>query len=242
MSERTCGETPYALETNGVRKTFRMGEVDVPVLRGVDMKVHKGELTVILGASGSGKSTLLNIIGGIDRPSEGSVLFQGEDLSKLDDAGLTEYRRRHIGFVFQFYNLVPTLTALENVEVSTEVAETPMSSKEALKLVGLEDRMEHFPSQLSGGQQQRVAIARAIAKNPSLMLCDEPTGALDAQTGQLVLRTLMDVNARLGATIVIITHAAPMTGLAHRVVKIANGIAAETTVNEKRIAPEDIVW
>lgn len=235
-------ETAAVIEAAGVKKTFRMGEVDVPVLRGVDMRIHAGELTVILGASGSGKSTLLNIIGGIDRPSEGSILFHGSDLSGMDDSELTEYRRRSIGFVFQFYNLVPTLTARENVAVSTEIADNPMDPLEALKLVGLDDHVDHFPSQLSGGQQQRVAIARAIAKNPALMLCDEPTGALDAQTGQLVLKTLSEMNKRLGATIVIITHASPIASMARRVIKIANGVAAETIINEKPLNPDEIEW
>jgi putative ABC transport system ATP-binding protein len=219
-----------------------MGEVDVPVLCGIDLEIRKGELTVVCGASGSGKSTLLNMIGGIDRPTRGEIWFDDKDLAQLTDKALTEYRRKSVGFVFQFYNLVPTLTAKENVQVSTEIADDAMDPADALKLVDLEDRMDHFPAQLSGGQQQRVAIARALAKNPRLMLCDEPTGALDFKTGQLVLSTLTRLNDELGTTIVLITHAVPISQLAHRVVRLGSGEIVKLRVNEKRLKAEEIVW
>jgi putative ABC transport system ATP-binding protein len=231
-----------AIRLEDIRKTYRMGEVDVPVLRGIDLEIYQGELTVILGASGSGKSTLLNMIGGIDRPSAGKVWFDNADLAACTDRELTEYRRRHVGFVFQFYNLVPTLTARENVQVSTEIASDPMMPAEALELVGLAEHLDYFPAQLSGGQQQRVAIARALGKKPSLMLCDEPTGALDFKTGQLVLDTLVQLNKELGATIVIITHAAPIAGLAHRVVHLGSGCIDEVECNEKQLGVEEIAW
>jgi len=226
----------------GVHKIYRMGEVDVPVLCGIDLEIRKGELTVVCGASGSGKSTLLNMIGGIDRPTRGEIWFDDKDLAQLTDKALTEYRRKSVGFVFQFYNLVPTLTAKENVQVSTEIADDAMDPADALKLVDLEDRMDHFPAQLSGGQQQRVAIARALAKNPRLMLCDEPTGALDFKTGQLVLSTLTRLNDELGTTIVLITHAVPISQLAHRVVRLGSGEIVKLRVNEKRLKAEEIVW
>jgi len=230
------------IKLTGVKKTFIMGEVQVPVLHGVDLEIHQGELTVILGISGSGKSTLLNMIGGIDRPTAGEILFKNRDIARLNDRELTEYRRKHVGFIFQFYNLVPTLTAKENVEVSTEIAEHPMTPKQALELVDLSDRLEYFPAQLSGGQQQRVSIARALAKNPSLMLCDEPTGALDAETGQLVLKTLLDLNEKLGTTIIIITHASPISKLAHRIFHLRDGVIAKTEYNQQRLNVKDIVW
>jgi putative ABC transport system ATP-binding protein len=219
-----------------------MGEVKVPVLHGIDLDIYRGELTVVLGASGSGKSTLLNMVGGIDRPTEGTIMFGGSDIALMKDRALTEYRRKSVGFVFQFYNLVPTLTAEENVQVSTEVADSPMDPKEALKLVELDDRADHFPSQLSGGQQQRVAIARALAKNPSLMLCDEPTGALDFKTGQLVLKTLAALNEKLGTTIVIITHCAPIAQLAHRVIRLGSGVIQSADYNDDRKKVEEVVW
>lgn len=222
-------------------KTYTMGEVQVPVLRGIDVTVYAGELTVILGASGAGKTTLLNIIGGIDRPTSGEVLFSGRDIAKMNDKELTEHRRKNVGFVFQFYNLVPSLTALENVLVSTEVADNPMEPEKALELVGLGDRMDHFPAQMSGGQQQRVSIARALAKNPGVMFCDEPTGALDAKTGRMVLQLLTDLNERLGTTIVIITHAAPIASLARRVINLTmEGVTSQ--LNENRARAEDISW
>lgn len=225
-----------------VKKTYIMGEVKVPVLHGIELDIYRGELTVVLGASGSGKSTLLNMIGGIDRPTDGQILFDSKDIAEFSDSELTEYRRNNVGFVFQFYNLVPTLTSKENVEVSTEVANDPMEPEKALELVGLGDKIDHFPAQLSGGQQQRVSIARALAKNPKLMLCDEPTGALDSETGQMVLETLIDLNEKLGTTIVIITHATPIASLAHRLVNLGNGLIQKTEYNEKRLKVKDISW
>ena len=207
----------------------------------LDLEILRGQLTVIVGASGAGKSTLLNIIGGIDRPTSGKVWVDGENLAAMNDRQLTEYRRRKIGFVFQFYNLVPTLTAVENVQVSTQIASHPMDPAEALKLVDLSEQMHHFPAQMSGGQQQRVSIARALAKQPAIMLCDEPTGALDAHTGQRVLGLLSQLNEEVGATIVIITHAAPMADMAHRVLHLTmEGITFRE--NKVRKRPEEITW
>ena len=224
-----------------LHKTYHMGEVDVKVLRGIDLEILRGQLTVIVGASGAGKSTLLNIIGGIDQPTSGEVWVDGDNLAAMTDRQLTEYRRRKIGFVFQFYNLVPTLTAVENVQVSTQIAANPMDPAEALKLVDLSEQMHHFPAQMSGGQQQRVSIARALAKRPAIMLCDEPTGALDAHTGQRVLGILNRLNQEVGATIVIITHAAPMADMAHRVLNLTmEGITSRDNVTRKR--PEEITW
>lgn len=236
-NDNTC-----EIKLEDVRKTYVMGEVEVPVLRGIDLEIRRGELTVVLGASGSGKSTLLNMIGGVDRPSSGRVLFDGDDVATYNDAKLTEYRRRNVGFVFQFYNLVPTLTARENVEVSTEIAADPMDPAKALELVDLGDRVDYFPAQMSGGQQQRVSIARALSKKPRLMLCDEPTGALDAKTGQFVLDTLIKLNDKLGTTIVIITHAQPIAKLAHRVIHLGSGVVDKTERNEKRLGVEEISW
>lgn len=237
-----AGDATDRIRIVDVHKTYQMGEVQVPVLRGVNLEIEPGKLTVILGASGSGKTTLLNMIGGIDQPTSGNIFFQGRDLAKCNDRQLTAYRRKEVGFVFQFYNLVPALTSLENVMVSTEVVNDPMDPLEALKLVGLEDRRDHFPSQMSGGQQQRVSIARAVAKRPSLMLCDEPTGALDFKTGQLVLKTLTDLNDRLGTTIVVITHAKPMAQLAHNVVHLGQGVVDSVEHNTTRAQAEDIRW
>jgi len=224
-----------------IYKTYQMGEVEVKVLRGLDLEIIRGQLTVIVGASGAGKSTLLNIIGGIDRPTSGEVWVDGENLAAMTDRQLTEYRRRKIGFVFQFYNLVPTLTSLENVEVSTQIAANPTNPAEALKLVDLSEQINHFPAQMSGGQQQRVSIARALAKQPAIMLCDEPTGALDAHTGQRVLGLLNRLNEEVGATIVIITHAAPMADMAHRVLHLTmDGITSRE--NKVRKKAEEITW
>lgn len=230
------------LEARQVSKVYEMGEVEVHALRRVDFELRPGELVVLLGASGSGKSTLLNILGGLDVPTSGSVLYEGSDLGGLDDAERTEYRRRHVGFVFQFYNLMPSLTARENVALVTEIASDPMTPEAALDLVGLDHRLDHFPAQLSGGEQQRVAIARAVAKQPRVLLCDEPTGALDAETGQLVLEVLDRVNRDTSTTTAVITHNAAIGAMADRVVRMSSGEIVERIVNEVRVAPKEIAW
>ena len=211
------------MELKEVYKTYLMGEVEVPVLRGVSMEILRGELLTVLGESGSGKSTLMNLVGGIDRADSGEILFEGEDIVAYSEMELTRYRRRDVGFVFQFYNLVPSLTALENVWAAAEIADDPMDPAEALNLVGLAERREHFPSQLSGGQQQRVAIARALVKRPSLMLCDEPTGALDHETSQVVLDLLQKLNRETETTLVVITHNPQIAPMADRTVSIVDG-------------------
>jgi putative ABC transport system ATP-binding protein len=219
-----------------------MGEVEVVALRGVDIELRSGELLVLLGASGSGKSTLLNLLGGLDVPTSGELFYGDHVLSGASDQELTQYRREHVGFVFQFYNLIPSLTARENVELVTDIAEDPLSAEEALDLVGLAARLDHFPSELSGGEQQRVAIARAIAKRPDLLFCDEPTGALDCQTGQVVLDVLDRVNRELGATTALITHNAPIAGMADRVVRLSDGRIAEVRANTEKTPPSEIRW
>jgi len=219
-----------------------MGDVEVHALRGVDLELAAGEFVVLLGPSGSGKSTLLNILGGLDAPSSGHVWYQGEDLIGADERKLTAFRREHVGFVFQFYNLIPSLTARENVAIVTEIASAPMAPDEALIRVGLGDRLDHFPSQLSGGQQQRVAIARAIAKRPSVLLCDEPTGALDSATGVLVLEALERINAELATTTVVITHNADIARMAHRVLYLADGRIVREQVNTERTPARDLRW
>jgi putative ABC transport system ATP-binding protein len=226
----------------GLTKTYHMGEVDVHALQGVDLDLYGGEFVVILGPSGSGKSTLLNILGGLDAPTSGTVEFRDHDLVQASERELTRYRREHVGFVFQFYNLIPSLTALENVALVTDIAERPMPAAEALELVGLSDRANHFPSQMSGGEQQRVAIARAIAKRPDVLLCDEPTGALDAETGKVVLEALMTVNTELGTTTAVITHNAPIARLAHRVLRMRSGRIVETVTNTDRARASDLEW
>jgi len=226
----------------GLSKVYQMGDVAVYALRSVDLDLFRGELVVLLGPSGSGKSTLLNILGGLDVPTSGSVRFLDHDLTVDDDQALTRFRREHVGFVFQFYNLIPSLTARENVALVTEIAESPMDPAEALRLVGLGDRLEHFPAQLSGGEQQRVAIARAIAKRPEVLLCDEPTGALDFETGRLVLEVLDQVNRELGTTTAIITHNAAIAGMADRVVRLRSGAIVEITRNPTRAAPATLQW
>ena len=228
--------------TEGVTKVYQTGDVKVYALAGVDLELYTGELTVLLGPSGSGKSTLLNILGGLDHPTEGRVWFRETELTHMRDRGLTMYRRDHVGFVFQFYNLVPSLTARENVQLVTDVSVDPMPAEEALTLVGLGKRMDHFPSEMSGGEQQRVAIARAIAKRPEILLCDEPTGALDSTTGVQVLEVLQDINARFGTTTVIITHNADIQKMAHRVIQFQDGRISAVKINEHRIAPSEIVW
>lgn len=233
---RTC------FDVHGLRRVYGSGPAAVEALRGVDLEIPERELVVILGASGSGKSTFLNIVGGLDQATDGQVLFRGTDLTTASAAELTLYRRRHVGFVFQFYNLMPSLTAWENVALITEIAESPMAPADALSLVGLSARMNHFPAQLSGGEQQRVAIARAVAKQPSVMLCDEPTGALDSATGIQVLEALVEVNRSIGATTLIITHNAGVAAIADRVVVFADGRVREMQVNTAPKLPRDVTW
>ncbi|MBW2523832.1 MAG: ABC transporter ATP-binding protein [Deltaproteobacteria bacterium] len=230
------------LQARGVTKTYRMGEVDVHALRGVDAELLPGELICLLGASGSGKSTLLNILGGLDTPSGGRVLYHEHDLTLADAPELTQYRREHVGFVFQFYNLIPSLTARENVALVTEIAANPMAPERALELVGLGDRLDHFPAQMSGGEQQRVAIARAVAKQPDVLLCDEPTGALDYRTGVRVLEIIEQVNQRLGTTTAVITHNAPIASMADRVITLADGRVVSVDQNEQRVAAKELRW
>jgi putative ABC transport system ATP-binding protein len=229
-------------EARGLTKVYCMGEVEVHALRGVDLDLFAGEFVVLLGPSGSGKSTLLNILGGLDVPTSGTVHYRDHDLTADDDAALTYYRREHVGFVFQFYNLIPSLTAWENVALVTEIARNPMAPEEALKLVGLADRIDHFPSQLSGGEQQRIAIARAIAKRPEVLLCDEPTGALDVKTGAVVLEVIERVNRELGTTTAVITHNAVIADMADRVVSLSDGKVASVRGNAKKASAKDLVW
>ncbi|MCG5510301.1 ABC transporter ATP-binding protein [Ectothiorhodospira lacustris] len=229
-------------QARGVTKTYLMGEVRIHALRGVDLELHAGELVVMLGASGSGKSTLLNILGGLDHADGGEVRYRDQDLVHAGDRALTAYRRHHVGFVFQFYNLISSLTARENVAIVTEIARDPMSPEEALALVGLEDRMDHFPAQLSGGEQQRVAIARAVAKRPDVLLCDEPTGALDSRTGTRVLQVIQDINQELGTTTAVITHNAVIGEMADRVVRLADGRVQSVEENASRKSPDQLVW
>jgi putative ABC transport system ATP-binding protein len=232
--------TVFALE--GLSKTYVMGEVRVPALRDVNLTLAEGHFVVLLGPSGSGKSTLLNILGGLDVPTTGHVLYRGRNLTASDEASLTSYRRQHVGFVFQFYNLIPSLTARENVALVTEIVEQPMVPAEALGLVGLTNRLDHFPSQLSGGEQQRVAIARAIAKRPSVLLCDEPTGALDISTGITVLEALKRANVDLGTTTVVITHNSAIAGMADRVIHLADGRIAGVETNAEKRDPRELSW
>lgn len=228
--------------TKGLTKVYGEGHSAVHALRGVDLDIPEGEIVVLLGPSGSGKSTLLNIIGGLDRATAGDAFFHDQNLSEMSDKQLTRYRRDHVGFVFQFYNLMPSLTARENVELVTEIARNPMDPDEALAMVGLRERVDHFPAQLSGGEQQRVAIARAVAKNPTVLFCDEPTGALDSKTGRSVLNVLKDVNEKLGATVMIVTHAASQAGMADRVIHFADGGIREVVLNKNKLTPEEIEW
>lgn len=231
-----------AFSASGLCKVYRTGETEVHALRGVDLDIAAGEILVLLGPSGSGKSTLLNIIGGLDRPTSGDLHYGDMLLSEMDDADLTRFRRQHIGFIFQFYNLIPSLTAEENVRLVTDIAENPMDPDEALARVGLEARRDHYPAQLSGGEQQRVAVARAIAKQPSVLLCDEPTGALDSATGIHVLETLEQANRELGTTVVIITHNAGIAAMAHRVLHFRDGQIASIEANPAPISPSRISW
>lgn len=234
--------SPVLMKLENVHRTFQVGEIAVHVLRGVDLDIYAGELLIIQGESGSGKSTLMNMIGGIDQPSQGTISFEGQDISKLGDSRLTIFRREQVGFVFQFYNLVPTLSALENVATATEIAENPMDPAEALDLVGLSDRINHFPAQLSGGEQQRVAMARAIAKHPKLMLCDEPTGALDHENTIMILELLQKINRETGTTMVMITHAQAMTRMANRIAVIADGVIAKVSINSAPVLAKELIW
>jgi putative ABC transport system ATP-binding protein len=230
------------LEARGISKVYRMGEVDVHALRGVDAKLYESEFMVLLGPSGSGKSTLLNILGALDVPSAGRVFHGDSELTDADEDELTRFRRDHVGFVFQFYNLIPSLTARENVALVTDIARDPMEPEEALALVGLGERIDHFPSQLSGGEQQRVSIARAVAKRPTLLLCDEPTGALDFRTGIRVLEVIERINRELGTTTAIITHNAPIAAIADRVVTLSDGRVISEERNASKQRPEDLRW
>ncbi len=235
-------DTGVLLSARGLTKVYDTGEVKVQALRGVDLDVHRGELLVMLGASGSGKSTLLNILGGLDRPTEGDVQFEGKSLTRRSDAGLTRYRRNHVGFIFQFYNLVPSLTARENVALVTEIARDPIPPEEALDMVGLAARLDHFPAELSGGEQQRVAVARAIAKRPALLFCDEPTGALDSKTGIQVLEALDHVNRELGATTVVITHNVGIAEMSDRIIRLSDGLIVDIDEVGRAKKPSELSW
>ncbi|RCS52662.1 ABC transporter ATP-binding protein [Bremerella cremea] len=230
------------LKVRDVNRTFTMGEVEVEVLRDLSFDIYDGEVLAMVGPSGSGKSTILNLIGGLDQPTAGQILFEGTDLAKVSASQLTRYRRQHVGFVFQFYNLVPNLTALENVLAAAQLASKPLDAEEMLAKVGLAERMHHFPAQLSGGEQQRVAIARAVVKNPKLLLCDEPTGALDFTTGISALELLLQFNRDLGTTILIITHNTALADVAHRVIHLRSGEIVNVQVNAQPKPPAEIVW
>lgn len=239
-------DVPTAVESvfsaREITKVYHMGEVDVHALRGVDLDLYPGEFVVLLGPSGSGKSTLLNILGGLDAPSSGTVYYRDRQLTNFDDAGLTRYRRNHVGFVFQFYNLIPSLTARENVGLITEIASNPMEPVDALALVDLADRVDHFPAQMSGGEQQRVAIARAVAKRPDVLLCDEPTGALDVQTGVLVLEVIQKINRELGTTTAVITHNAVIAEMADRVIHLSGGKITGVETNSTKREASELTW
>ena len=230
------------LSVRSADRVYRMGEVDVHALRGANLDIRDGEFLILVGPSGSGKSTLLNLIGGMDRPTSGTVRFLDRDLSRASDRELTLYRRTEVGFIFQFYNLIPTLTALENVQVAIELVENPMDPLEALRLVGLEERADHFPSQLSGGEQQRVAIARALASNPRLLLCDEPTGAIDLETSREVLGMLVKLNRQLKKTVVLVTHNSAIAGIGTRIAHMRDGAIYSVTVNEHPTPPQEVAW
>lgn len=242
MNMDSDSDSDIVFETRGLTKVYDMGEVQVHALRGIDLELYSSELVVLLGASGSGKSTLLNILGGLDTATDGTVLYREKDLTKATEKELTEYRRHYVGFVFQFYNLIPSLTALENVAIVTEIAQNPMEPQEALELVKMGDRADHFPSQLSGGQQQRVAIARAIAKRPAVLLCDEPTGALDSETGIIVLEALERVNRELGTTTAIITHNVVQGEMAERIIQLKDGQITDIQKNEHKKEPKELSW
>lgn len=242
MEQLLPGEREAVFQARGLTKVYQLGEIEVRALRGVDLDLYKGEFVVLLGPSGSGKSTLLNILGGLDVPTSGTVRFRDHDLTTCDDAALTRYRREHVGFVFQFYNLIPSLTARENVGLITRISKNPMAPDEALALVGLSDRVDHYPSQMSGGEQQRVAIARAIAKRPEVLLCDEPTGALDVKTGVLVLDAIARINQELGTTTAVITHNAVIAGMANRVISLLDGCIVSVRQNATKMLPRELAW
>lgn len=238
----SAGNRETVFSARGLTKVYHMGEVDVEALRGVDLELYAGEFVVLLGPSGSGKSTLLNILGGLDVPTNGTLYYRGQQLTAFDDAGLTRYRREQVGFVFQFYNLIPSLTARENVALVTDIASKPMNPADALRLVNLTERQDHFPAQLSGGEQQRVAIARAVAKNPAVLLCDEPTGALDVHTGILVLEAISRINSELGTTTAVITHNAIIADMADRVISISDGKIGHVHRNSQKRAASELTW
>ncbi|NZA27357.1 ABC transporter ATP-binding protein [Luteimonas sp. SJ-92] len=229
-------------EVEGLTKIYTMGEVEVRALDDVDLTLDAREFVVLLGASGSGKSTLLNLLGGLDTPTSGTIRYRGRTLDAGDEGALTRYRREHVGFVFQFYNLIPSLTARENVALVTEIVDDPLPPEDALALVGLQNRLDHFPSQLSGGEQQRVAIARAVAKRPAVLLCDEPTGALDLSTGVVVLKALAQANAEMGTTTLVITHNASIAGMADVVLRMADGRIVSSERNAQRVSPDELEW
>ena len=242
MKHKKTAVKELVFEAKNLRKIYKMGEVEVMALEKVDLSISRGEFLVLLGPSGSGKSTLLNLLGGLDTPTSGSVRFRDHDLLKSDAEGLTKYRRDHVGFVFQFYNLIPSLTARENVALSTDISSSPMQPDEALELVGLLERKDHFPAQLSGGEQQRVAIARAIAKRPEVLLCDEPTGALDIKTGRIVLDAIESINKKLGTTTIIITHNSAIAQMADRVIIMKDGTITSDKINSRKISSAEISW
>ena len=241
MTEKAKEPVPL-VELRNVHRTFMMGEVPVRVLRGVEARIYSGEFTIILGESGSGKTTLLNILGGIDSPTEGDVIVEENNIAGASEKVLTRYRRDRVGFVFQFYNLIPSLTALENVEASTELVENALAPKEALEIVGLGEFFSHFPSQLSGGQQQRVSIARALAKKPGLLLCDEPTGALDRENSIKILELLQDLHGEQNTTVIMITHSPAIAGMGHRLLSLEDGVVRSTTTREKPLSPRELSW
>lgn len=242
LKNNTPGYKGPIFSTRELTKVYTMGEVKVHALRGIDLEIFAGEMVVLLGASGSGKSTLVNILGGLDTATDGTVTYRDKNLTHASETELTSYRRFNVGFVFQFYNLIPSLTARENVAIVTEIAEKPMAPEEALGLVNLTDRMDHFPAQLSGGEQQRVAIARAVAKNPDVLLCDEPTGALDSKTGIVVLKALQTVNKSLGTATVLITHNVVIGGMADRIISLHDGKISGIKENETKISPDQMEW
>jgi putative ABC transport system ATP-binding protein len=241
-SSAPAASTETVFSAQDITKVYHMGEVEVHALRGVSLELRESEFLVLLGPSGSGKSTLLNILGGLDVPTSGTVIYRGQNLTTAGERALTMYRRRHVGFVFQFYNLIPSLTARENVALVTDIVEDPMKPEDALRLVNLQQRLDHFPSQLSGGEQQRVAIARAVAKRPDVLLCDEPTGALDIATGILVLEAIQQVNEELGTTTAVITHNAAVAGMADRVVSLSDGRIVSDQRNERKLKARELSW